>query len=102
MVEGRGGWIRPFPCIPDNYTYRFENFLAIGAFEVDAACKNGTVTELTIRSRVGNICQLVNPWPGQALLVKEEGVAEPLRLEGSHVQFPTHPGATYQIEPEAP
>jgi len=101
MVKKRGGWIRVFPAVPDDYTGSFENYLAIGAFEVSAACKDGTVTELTISSRVGNTCQLINPWPGQAILVKEEEAAEPLRLQGDHVQFPTRAGATYQIEPTA-
>ncbi len=102
MVKKRGGWIRVFPAVPDNYTGEFKNYLAIGAFEVDAVCRNGTVTELTIRSRVGNTCQLVNPWPGKDILVNEAGSAKkPLRLNGSHVTFPTSSNTIYLIEPVA-
>ncbi len=99
MVKKRGGWIRVFPSVPDKYTASFETYLAIGAFEVDAACEDGTVTELPIRSRVGNTCQLINPWPGQVLVVKEAESGEAARLAGDHVRFPTRAGHTYLIEP---
>ncbi len=99
MVKKRGGWIRVFPAVPDNYTGSFSNYLAIGAFEVSAACKEGTVAELTIRSRVGNTCQLINPWPGQTLVVKEAESGETARLAGGHIRFPTRAGHTYLIEP---
>jgi len=102
MVNKIGGWIRVFPAVPGNYTGSFSNYLATGAFEVSAACKNGTVTELTIRSRVGNTCQLINPWPGQTLLVKEVESGEAARLAGGHVRFPTRAGQTYLIEPATP
>jgi len=102
MVKKRGGWIRVFPAVPDNYTGSFNNFLAIGAFEVSAACKDGTVTELSIRSRVGNTCQLINPWPDQTLVVKEAESGEAARLAGDHIRFPTRAGQTYLIEPATP
>jgi len=99
MVKKRGGWIRVFPSVPDNYTGSFQNYLAIGAFEVSAACQGGTVTELSIRSRVGNACQLINPWPDQTVVVKEAESGEAARLAGEHIRFPTRAGHTYLIEP---
>ncbi len=101
LLNSHRGVMHIFPAVESDATISFRRLLAHGAFEVSAACKEGTVTKLTIRSRVGNTCQLINPWPDQDILVKEEGVTDPLRLQGDHVQFPTRAGATYQIEPAA-
>ncbi len=100
MTEKLGGWIRVFPAVPDKYSGNFRNYRAIGAFEVSAEANEGNVTALSIYSHVGNLCQLINPWPGLEILVKEEGKSENVvRLKGSHVRFNTEPGTRYEIEP---
>jgi hypothetical protein len=100
MIENRGGWIRVFPAVPDNYTGSFENYRATGAFEVSAVSSDGDISGLTIYSHKGNTCQLVNPWSGKEIMVKEEGRSgRGLRLRGSHCTFETRPGARYRIDP---
>ena len=57
-----------FPCWPERAA-SFTRLLAKGAFEVSANYDGKTVTELTITSRKGNLCQIMNPWPDSQLEV---------------------------------
>jgi hypothetical protein len=100
LLQSRGGWIRIFPAVPENYTGSFKNYLAIGAFQVSATSKDGFVKNLSIYSCAGNICQLVNPWPDRALFVREStDIKKSIRITGNHIEFRTAPNKTYQIEP---
>lgn len=100
MLRKKGGWIRIFPAVPENYTGSFKDYRATGAFEVSANSENGIINGLTIYSHDGYACQLVNPWPGREIIVHEEGKSgRGLRLRGSHCTFTTRSGAMYQIEP---
>jgi hypothetical protein len=100
LLQSRGGWIRVFPAVPENYTGSFKNYLAIGAFQVSATSNNGFVKDLSIYSRAGNTCQLVNPWPDKAMIVRESArIKKSVRFTGSHIEFRTDPNTTYQIVP---
>jgi hypothetical protein len=52
-----------------------------------------------IESEAGVACQLVNPWPGEVVVVECAG--EPVRhdIDGEAISFETQPGKSYSVCP---
>jgi len=104
LLQSNEGKIRIFPAVPDNWATAF-TLLARGAFVVSSEIrKDGTIPGVYIESRKGNICRLVNPWPGVELRVislREKGKSLKFKTEGNHViSFKTSPGHTYLVLPK--
>ncbi|KPK84216.1 MAG: hypothetical protein AMJ81_06230 [Phycisphaerae bacterium SM23_33] len=66
LLQSYDGVIRIAPAAPAEWDAKFERFLAVGAFEVDAEIAAGRVRTLSLRSLKGNPCRLVNPCPADA------------------------------------
>jgi hypothetical protein len=84
----------------------FHNFQARGGFLV-SACKNaGGVYYIKIQARRDGQCQLLNPWPGKQVILREVGKAEllPFRLDksnGEGIVFSILAGHEYLVEAES-
>ncbi|MBO4513972.1 MAG: hypothetical protein J5746_14545, partial [Victivallales bacterium] len=50
LLQSWGGIIRPFPCVPKNFSGSFRNFLAEGGFLVSAEMKNGVLAKVSIQA----------------------------------------------------
>jgi alpha-L-fucosidase 2 len=79
--------------------------LARGAFVVSSEIgKDGTIPGVYIESRKGNICRVVNPWPGNEISVMS--LTEPGKKikyktdEKNSFEFKTLPGHNYLIVPK--
>jgi alpha-L-fucosidase 2 len=104
LLQSHEGKIRIFPAVPDNWATAF-TLLARGAFVVSSEItKNGTIPGVHIASRKGNICRMVNPWPGTELSVlhmgKQEKRIKYKTEERNVVSFKTVAGDTYLIVPK--
>ena len=86
-----------FPCWPERAA-SFTRLLAKDTFEVSANYDGKTVTELTITSRKGNLCQIMNPWPDSQLEVAgDDGRRVSVNEKGGVIAFKTRPGVTYRL-----
>lgn len=67
LLQSHEGCIRPLPALPPQWRDgSFQGLVARGNFVVDAAWRNGRLTELTVHSRAGAPC--VVEYPGIASL----------------------------------
>lgn len=104
LLQSNEGKIRVFPAVPDNWATSF-TLLARGAFVVSSEIGNdGTIPGVYIESRKGNICRVVNPWPGIEVTVLSR--SEPGRRvrfktdEKNIIEFNTKAGHNYLIVPK--
>lgn len=91
--------LRVFPVWPMTKDARFLNLRAEGAFLVSSALKGGVVQAVKITSERGRDCTLVNPWPGKAIVVYQNG-NKLETLQGERVVMKTQAGASLVLRPE--
>jgi alpha-L-fucosidase 2 len=104
LLQSNEGKIRVFPAVPDNWATAF-TLLARGAFVVSSEIgKDGSIPGVYIESRKGNICRVVNPWPGSEVSVislTEPGKKIKYKTdEKNGFEFKTLPGHNYLIVPK--
>jgi hypothetical protein len=104
LLQSNEGKIRVFPAVPDNWATSF-TLLARGAFVVSSERKkDGFIPGVFVESRKGNVCSLVNPWPGREIsvtLLNEQGKKMRFKMdENNVVVFKTLPGQKYMITPK--
>jgi len=91
--------LRVFPVWPRTKDARFLNLRAEGAFLVSSSLRGGVVQGVKITSERGRDCTLVNPWPGKAVNVYQDG-RKLATLPGERVVLKTQAGATVLLGPE--
>lgn len=104
LLQSNEGKIRVFPAVPDNWATAF-TLLARGAFVVSSEIvKDGTIPGVYIESRKGNVCRVVNPWPGSEVSVislNERGKKIRYKTdEKNGFEFKTLQGHNYLIVPK--
>ena len=104
LLNSRSGRIHLFPVEgEEKQGIAFHNFQAKGAFLV-SACKNTEgVYYVEIEARRNLQCQLMNPWPGRQVLVREPGNAKSVSFKldkknGECIVFATLTGHKYVVE----
>jgi len=104
LLNSRSGRIHLFPVEnEENPDIAFHNFQAKGGFLV-SACKNAEgVYYVEIEARRNIQCQLMNPWPGRQVLVREPGNAKSVSFKldkknGECIMFATLSGHKYVVE----
>lgn len=63
---------------------------------MSAARKDGVIFNVKIISEQGKHCTLINPWPGQSVTLKRDGVVSET-LSGERLSFPTRPDEVIEI-----
>jgi len=94
--------IRLFPAAPPDAEIVMEHFAAQGGFRVSATrTREGNIQDVCVRSTVGEVCRVTNPWPGRRFAaVTSSGVeAARSRKLGTHLCFPTCRGEEYELRP---
>jgi hypothetical protein len=93
--------IRLFPTVPPDADVAIENFAAEGGFRVTARCRNGEIDGVSIRSVLGGMCRVANPWPGRQVEVTVLGTGKVQSAGATErvLVFPTRPGITYLLKP---
>ena len=105
LLNSRSGRIHLFPVPGESPNVAFHNFQARGGFLV-SACKNSSgIAFVEIQARRDIPCQVINPWPGKAVVVNESGKTEALPVKvdtsnGECLVFSALAGHTYRIEPK--
>ena len=83
-----GNVIRIFNKFPRNQNTGFKNIRAWGAFLISADLENGTVSNVVIFSEKGNLCTLINPWPGENIKLVRNGRSGET-VSGERISFQT-------------
>jgi hypothetical protein len=103
LLNSRSGRIHLFPAVSPSSEVAFHNFQTRGGFLI-SACKNAdTVYHVEIQSRRDIQCQLMNPWSGKPVIVREIGKTEPVPFQldksnGECLVFSTLAGHKYSVE----
>jgi hypothetical protein len=103
LLNSRSGRIHLFPGSTQTDEVAFHNFQARGGFLV-SACRNGNgVYHVEVQARRDCQCRLMNPWPGQPVIVREVGKTESVpfnfdQSNGEGLTFPAQSGRRYSIK----
>lgn len=100
LLQSWDGVLRLFPNWPLHVDARFTTLRAVGAFLVSAACANGEVTGVEIVSEAGGNLRLVNPWPGETVMVTRGN--DTTHLDGIELTIPTTPNETLTLRRGTP
>lgn len=98
LLQSFQGKIRVFANWPANTYAKFGDFRAYGGFLVSSDKENNTVQYVRLVSENGRNATLVNPWPGQPLVIYRNG-AESGTLSGSEISIITSPNEIIDIAP---
>ena len=91
LLQSHNGTIRLFPGMANKASARFGDLRAQGAFLVSSEIVDGDVSFVGIRSEVGGIARVLNPWPGRKVSIQREtGTVE--ELSGHELPIPMKPG----------
>ncbi len=96
QLEGLPHLIRLFPVWPRERDARFVNIRCWGAFLVSSELKGGNVQYVRIKSERGRDCHLLNPWPGEAVVVTRNG-KQAETVSGERVKLQTKSGEILRI-----
>lgn len=99
LLQSHEGVLRFFPCWPPDQDARFGDLLAVGAFRVSAALKNGEVSGVRIVSEKGRPCLVQNPWPGRAVNVVRNGSPGVPVAAAPRFELETAPGEVLELSP---
>lgn len=102
VINSRSGRIHLFPAVPDWAEISFRRFQARGGFWVSAARTASGVTLVEIEARRSSWCQIMNPWPGEGIMIVEINTGGPIEFQSdtSHqecIAFEAGKGKTYQL-----
>ena len=92
-----GNVIRLFSGFPSNQTATFKNIRTWGAFLVSARLRSGIVSDVIIRSEKGKPCTLVNPWPGEKVVLLRNGKTGET-ISGPRLSFKTAINETVELK----
>jgi alpha-L-fucosidase 2 len=94
LLQSHAGEIHLLPALPSAWPRgRVEGLRAQGGFEVDIHWSDGHLTRATLHSKLGRNCRARCDVPLHV------AGAEPRRLEGNAIEFPTDVGAQYVLTP---
>jgi hypothetical protein len=101
LLQSNENKIRVFPAVPQKWPAAFR-LRARGAFMVSSEMlADGTITGVLAESEKGNICRMVNPWPGKQVVVSimsgETGKIVKHSYDNDLITFKTIAGRNYLI-----
>jgi hypothetical protein len=100
VLQSYDGLIRVFPALPHDWSGRFADFRAVGAYLVSAAASHGAVDWIIVHSEAGGHCRVANPWPGRTVeLCDGTGNDLILSSDAPILAFDTCSGYTYRLTP---
>ncbi len=93
LLQSHEKYIVPLASIPDEWMNgSYSGLVARGGFEVDVKWKGGCATDITVRSKAGNMCRIKYKGIGKACL-DFNGVI----IDDDHIEFSTEAGRVYHI-----
>jgi alpha-L-fucosidase 2 len=97
LLQNINGTIRIGYGVPLGMTASFRDLRAENGFLVSAELDGqGNAEGVVVKSTVGGLCRMANPWKGKSVQVKSTGS---VRLKGDYLKFETVAGAAYKLTP---
>jgi hypothetical protein len=100
LLQSYNGKIRVFPALPSDagLVSRF-TLAASGGFLVTSEREGGDIKYVGLKSALGNMATVINPWGTAAVQVRKIGVTAPvLSASSATLSFATDAGGVYVIE----
>jgi alpha-L-fucosidase 2 len=100
LLQSYNGKIRVFPALPSDagLVTRF-TLAASGGFLVTSEREGGDIKYVGLKSALGNMATVINPWGTAAVQVRKIGVTAPvLSASSATLSFATDVGGVYVIE----
>ncbi len=100
LLQSYNGKIRVFPALPNDASLvtRF-TLAASGGFLVTSEREGGDIKYVGLRSNLGNMATVINPWGTAAVQVRKIGAAAPvLSSSTATLSFATEAGGVYVVE----
>jgi hypothetical protein len=100
LLQSYNGKIRVFPALPSDTSLvtRF-TLAATGGFLVTSEREGGDIKYVGLRSNLGSMATVVNPWGTAAVQVRKIGATAPVMSASSAtLTFPTDAGGVYVVE----
>jgi hypothetical protein len=102
LLNSRGGRIHLWPAIKSEPTIAFKDFQARGGFEVSAQRTEGETVYLRIKAKRNERCQVMNPWHGCSIVVKNELTGKEVKskidyTDGECIGFEARAGCGYVV-----
>jgi hypothetical protein len=94
-----GNVIRIFSHFPKDQKVSFKNIRAWGAFLVSASLNNGVVSDVSIVSEKGKLCTVINPWPGERVVLIRNG-EKGESISGDRISFQTSKNEKIELKTE--
>ena len=95
LLQSHGGIIRIAPAVGAAWSGVFR-LRGEGGFLVTADVDGGVVRLAEVKSLLGGVCTIANPWPGECVVRQESDLL--LRSGERTLAFPTRRGGTYLLE----
>ncbi len=99
MLQSHGKIIRIFPVFPSDQKASFYRLRTFGAFLASSALEDGMVQYVILESEKGKECQIMNPWPGEAVVVYRNGIEDD-GGSGEILHYITKPGEKLTLLPK--
>jgi alpha-L-fucosidase 2 len=98
LVQSHNGIIQIFPAVPDVWqNVSFGSLRCEGAFLVWAQRKNGKTASVHMKSGIGGLCRMRNPYKGKTpYVVSRHSV--PTVYKKELISFETKPNESYMIK----
>lgn len=90
--------IRLYPAFPRDWNAAFR-FLCKGGFLVSSSIRRGVIEFVEIKSQLGGLCKLRNPWPESMVRIYRNGVRR-LDQGGELLMIPTDKGDRFVFLPK--
>ena len=101
LLQSYSGKIRVFPAIPEKWSGTFK-LHAIGGFIVSSEYKNLEILYVAIESKDGKMCQLINPWESESVIIRDMTEKQNIYSgEDDIIEFNTYSGHIYLVEQKA-
>jgi hypothetical protein len=103
LLNSHSGRIHLFPAVTKDKPVAFRNFQAKNGFLVSASKTAQDIVYIEVQSRRDIDCQFMNPWPGQAVVVRDAANNKKVSVKvnksnGECLIFSTKTGHKYLIE----
>ena len=91
--------IEVFTALPDSWGGAF-SMIAPGGFRVSAEAAQGRACYVAVKSLLGGLCRIVNPWGAGERVRILRGRMQTVESAAAVLEFPTEPNTAYLIERE--
>lgn len=99
LLQSHEGFIEPLAALPSSWASgSYQGLVARGNFEIATTWRKNKITQLSVHSRMGNVCRLKYPHISKIKLTDSCGNKLKFNIESDHlISFKTTPNEKYNL-----